>query len=213
MTNDTSSRSVVTPEGKLGVLLVGLGAVSTTFVAGVEAIRRGRAKPFGSVTQMNTIRLGKRTESRVPLVREFVPLAELDDLVFGAWDPIPDDAYRSAEVCGVLRPEAIGPSEEFLRSIQPMPAVFDKQYVKKLDGPNVKSGRNKRDLAEQLRQDIRDFQSASGCARMRAGHGDRRRGDRALDAVRVSRYSGGCAVRQRRPESHRRRPRPQRAGA
>ncbi len=120
MIDDTASRSVEAPEGKLGVLLVGLGAVSTTFVAGVEAIRQGRAKPIGSVTQMNTIRLGKRTESRVPLVREFVPLAELDDLVFGAWDPIPDDAYKSAEVCGVLRPEAIAPSEEFLRSIQPI---------------------------------------------------------------------------------------------
>jgi myo-inositol-1-phosphate synthase len=166
MNADNRARDIPPAEGKLGVLLVGLGAVSTTFVAGVEAIRRGRAKPFGSVTQMNTIRLGKRTESRAPLVRDFAPLAELDDLVFAAWDPIPDDAFRSAEVCGVLRPEAIAPSEDFLRSIQPMPAVFDTQYVKKLDGPNVKSGSNKRDLAEQLRQDIRDFQSASGCDRM-----------------------------------------------
>ncbi len=147
-------------------MLVGLGAVSTTFVAGVEAIRRGRAKPIGSLTQMNTIRLGKRTERRTPLVKDFVPLAELDDLIFAAWDPIPDDAYRSAEVCGVLRPEAIVPSEDFLRSIHPMPAVFDKEYVKKLDGPNVKTGSSKRDLAEQLRQDMRDFQETSGCTRM-----------------------------------------------
>jgi myo-inositol-1-phosphate synthase len=166
MTNRDNVPSIGPSEGKLGVLLVGLGAVSTTFVAGVEAIRRGRAKPIGSLTQMNTIRLGKRTEARTPLIKEFVPLADLDDLVFAAWDPIPDDAYRSAEVCGVLRPEAIVPSEDFLRTIRPMPAVFDKEYVKKLDGPNVKTGKNKRDLAEQLRQDMRDFQETSGCSRM-----------------------------------------------
>jgi myo-inositol-1-phosphate synthase len=166
ITKDSTPSPIGAPEGKLGVLLVGLGAVSTTFVAGVEAIRRGRAKPIGSLTQMNTIRLGKRTERRTPLVKDFVPLAELDDLIFAAWDPIPDDAYRSAEVCGVLRPEAIVPSEDFLRSIHPMPAVFDKEYVKKLDGPNVKTGSSKRDLAEQLRQDMRDFQETSGCTRM-----------------------------------------------
>ncbi len=165
MTDD--SRKKIDPvEGKLGVLLVGLGAVSTTFIAGVEAARRGLARPIGSLTQMNTIRLGKRTERRTPLIRDFVPLAELDDLVFGAWDPIPDDAFESARVCGVLRPEHIDPLEEFMRGIQPMPAAFDTSYVKKLDGPNVKRGANKRELAEQLRQDIRDFRSASGCTRM-----------------------------------------------
>ncbi len=163
---DDNRRKIDPAEGKLGVLLVGLGAVSTTFIAGIEAARRGLARPIGSLTQMNTIRLGKRTERRAPLIRDFVPLAELDDLVFGAWDPIPDDAFESARVCGVLRPEHIDPLEDFMRGIRPMPAAFDTQYVKKLDGPNVKRGANKRELAEQLRQDIRDFRSASGCTRM-----------------------------------------------
>ncbi len=157
---------IVPAEGKLGVLLVGLGAVSTTFVAGVEAIRRGRAKPFGSLSQMNTIRLGKRTEGRAPLIKDFLPLAGLDDLVFGAWDPIPDDAYRSAEVAGVLSAEDIAPLEEFLRSIEPMPAAFDKRYVKKLDGPNVKRAESKKALVEQVREDIRRFKEENGCDRL-----------------------------------------------
>jgi len=153
-------------DGKLGVLLVGLGAVSTTTIAGVESVRRGLAKPIGSLTQMATIRLGKRTESRTPLIRDFVPLASLDDLVFGAWDPIPDDAHRSAEVCGVLRPEDLAPIADYMKSIQPMAAVFDKNYVKKLDGPNVKSASNKMELADQLREDIRDFKERNGCDRL-----------------------------------------------
>ncbi len=144
-------------EGRLGVLLVGLGAVATTFIAGVEAIRRGRSKPIGSLTQMSTIRLGKRTEGHAPPVKEFVPLADLTDIEFAAWDPIPDDAYESARVCGVLRPEDLDPLAEFMRGIRPMPAVFDRQYVKKLEGTNVKSGATKLDLAEQLREDIRRF--------------------------------------------------------
>ncbi|MGH7539972.1 MAG: inositol-3-phosphate synthase, partial [Gemmatimonadota bacterium] len=166
MERDKRHSAILPSDGKLGVLLVGLGAVSTTFVAGVEAVRRGLARPFGSLTQMNTIRLGKRTERRTPLVREFVPLAGLGDLVFAAWDPIPDDAFRSAEVAGVLERADIEPLEEFLRSIEPMPAAFDKAYVKKLDGPNVKRGANKRELAEQLRADIRAFRERSGCARL-----------------------------------------------
>ena len=153
-------------EGRLGVLLVGLGAVSTTTIAGVESIRRGLSKPIGSLTQMNTIRLGKRTEGRTPLVKEFVPLAELDDIVFGAWDPIPDDAYESAKTCGVLRPEDLEPIADYMRSIEPMPAVFDRKYVKKLDGPNVKTGDTKYDLGEQLRADIREFKEANGCDRL-----------------------------------------------
>ncbi|MFQ5689229.1 MAG: inositol-3-phosphate synthase [Gemmatimonadota bacterium] len=153
-------------EGRLGVLLVGLGAVSTTFIAGVEAVRRGRATPFGSLTQMNTIRLGQRTDGRTPRVREFVPLADLDSLVFGAWDPISDDAYRSARVAGVLSESDVEPSREFLSSIRPMPAVFDPGYVKKLDGPNVKVGANKRELADQVREDIRRFKREHGCDRL-----------------------------------------------
>ncbi len=153
-------------DGTLGVLLVGLGAVSTTTIAGVEAIRRGLKEPVGSLSQMNTIRLGKRTEGRAPLIKDFVPLAELDDLVFGAWDPIPDDAYESARVAGVLDRYDLEELEDYLREIEPMPAVFDQEYVKKLDGENVKRGRNKRELGEQLREDIRRFGEAHGCDRL-----------------------------------------------
>ena len=158
----------ITPAtGTLGVLCVGLGAVTTTFMAGVENVRRGRAAPIGSLTQMATIRLGKRTEGRSPLIREFVPLAELDDLVFGAWDPIPDDGYRSALTAGVLdRHEHIEPIADFLTAVRPMPAVFSQDYVKRLQGENVKRGRTKRELAEALRQDIRDFKAGRGCDRL-----------------------------------------------
>src|SRR5438552_18892816 len=141
--------------GRLGVLTPGLGAVATTFIAGVEAIRHGHAKPIGSLTQMATIRLGKRTENRSPLIKEFVPLAELDDLVFGAWDPIPDNAYEAALKSGVLdRHEHIEPIAGFLKGIKPMPAVFDQYYVKRLNPPNVKHGRTKMELAEAIRKDI-----------------------------------------------------------
>jgi myo-inositol-1-phosphate synthase len=140
--------------------------VSTTVIAGVEAVRRGLSKPIGSITQMNTIRLGKRTDSRTPLVKDFVPLADLDDIVFGAWDPIPDDAYESARHCGVLRPEDLEPIADFMKSIKPMTAAFDKAYVKKLDGTNVKTGANKMELAEQLREDMRRFKEENGCDRL-----------------------------------------------
>jgi myo-inositol-1-phosphate synthase len=153
--------------GKLGVLLPGFGAVATTFVAGVESARRGLAKPIGSLTQMQTIRLGKRTEEKAPLIKDFVPLAGLDDLVFGAWDPIPDDGYKSALNAGVLHKEQhLDPIKDFLSSIKPMPAVFDKNYVKKLDGPNKKQAATKRELAEQLREDIRRFKADNGCDRL-----------------------------------------------
>ena len=152
--------------GKLGILTPGLGAVATTFIAGVEAVRRGASRPIGSLTQMATIRLGKRTENRSPLIRDLVPLARLDDIVFGAWDPIPDDAYTAAQEAGVLSPQDLEPLKDFLSAIHPMPAVFDQRYVTRLHGPNVKRGKNKRDLAEQLRQDIRDFRQASGADRV-----------------------------------------------
>ena len=154
------------PAGRLGVLLPGFGAVATTFVAGVEAVRQGLAKPIGSLTQLNTIRLGKRTEGKAPLIKDFIGLAELDQLVFGAWDPIPDDAFDSAVNAGVLERKHLDPIEGFLRSVKPMPAAFDKEYVKRLDGPNVKKGANKRDLAEQLREDIRRFKADNDCARL-----------------------------------------------
>jgi myo-inositol-1-phosphate synthase len=153
-------------EGKLGVLLPGLGAVATTFIAGVESVRRGLAHPFGSVSQMQTIRLGKRTEERTPLVKDFVPLAGLDQLVFGAWDPIPDDAYESARTARVLEDKDIDGVRDFLETVRPMPAVFDSDYVKRLDGPNVKRGANKLELGEQLREDIRRFREENGCDRL-----------------------------------------------
>ena len=145
--------------GKLGVLTPGLGAVATTFMAGVESIRRGYSKPIGSLTQMATIRLGKRTENRSPLIKDFAPLAQLDDLVFGAWDPIPDDAYTAARKAGVLDPADLERVADFLKGIKPMPAVFDNHYVTRINGSNVKKGKTKRDLAEQLRQDMRDFKA------------------------------------------------------
>ena len=145
--------------GRLGVLTPGLGAVATTFIAGVESIRRGLSKPIGSLTQMATIRLGKRTDKRSPSIKEFVPLANLDDLVFGAWDPIPDDALTAARKAGVLQEKDLEPIADFLAAIKPMPAVFDQKYVSRLSGSNVKKGKSKRDLAEQLRQDIREFKA------------------------------------------------------
>jgi myo-inositol-1-phosphate synthase len=154
------------PEGKLGVLTPGLGAVATTFMAGVESIRRGHARPIGSLTQMATIRLGKRTDQRSPLIRDFAPLAELDDLVFGAWDPISDDAYTAAVKAGVLVDRDLAQVADFLKAIKPMPAVFEPRYVTRLNGPNVKLGKTKRDLAEQLRQDIRDFKARHDCSRL-----------------------------------------------
>ncbi|TFG50699.1 MAG: inositol-3-phosphate synthase [Gemmatimonadales bacterium] len=163
----TSPRPIAPATGKLGVLTVGLGAVATTFIAGVELARRGMAKPIGSLTQMSTIRLGKRTEGRAPLIREFISLSSLDDLVFGAWDPVPDDAYQSCLHCGVLdKHEHVEPIREFLQGIAPMPAVFDQHYVKRLEGKNVKQGRTKRELAEALRKDIRDFKAKHGCDRL-----------------------------------------------
>jgi len=145
--------------GKLGVLLVGLGAVSTTFIAGVQAIRKGLAPPIGSLTQMGTVRLGKRTEGRAPLVRDFVPLAGLDDLVFAGWDIFEDDCYAAARTAGVLDADLLDKVRPELEAIRPWPAVFDRKYVKRLDGPNVKRGTNKRDLAEQVIADIRRFRA------------------------------------------------------
>ncbi|NLF67393.1 MAG: inositol-3-phosphate synthase [Chloroflexi bacterium] len=157
---------IAQPTGKLGVLIPGLGAVGTTFIAGVLNIRRGLAAPIGSLTQMGTIRLGKRTEGRSPLIRDFVPLAGLDDLVFGAWDIFEDNAYEAAKSAAVLGDEHLDGVREELEAIRPMKAVFSHEYVKRLDGPHVKSGANKMELAEQLRQDIRDFKAANGVERM-----------------------------------------------
>src|SRR5246500_406311 len=153
-------------KGKLGVMIPGMGAVATTFVAGVEAIRKGLAKPIGSLTQMGTIRLGKRTDGRSPKVKEFVPLAGLDDLVFTGWDIFEDNMYEAASNAGVLDYRLLEQLKPFLSTIMPRPAVFDHNYVRKIDGPNVKKGKTKMDLAEQLRDDIRDFKKTSGVDRL-----------------------------------------------
>src|SRR3954468_17434979 len=140
--------------GKLGILTPGMGAVATTFMAGVEAIRRGTAKPIGSLTQMGTIRLGKRTDGRSPLIQEFVPLAKLDDIVFGGWDLFPDDAYQAAKKAGVLSNELRAERKDFLWTVKPMKAVLDQECVKKLTATHAKTGKNKMDLAEQVIEDI-----------------------------------------------------------
>src|SRR5207244_704336 len=152
--------------GKLGVLLVGLGAVSTTFIAGVHAIRKGFAKPIGSLTQMGTLRLGKRTEGRSPKIADVVPLSSLDDLVFGAWDIFEDDCYAAARTAGVIEPALLEKVRPELERIRPWPAVFDQRYVKRLDGPNVKRGKNKKELAEQVADDIRTFKAEHALDRL-----------------------------------------------
>jgi myo-inositol-1-phosphate synthase len=154
----TAGASKVAPAtGKLGVMVVGLGAVATTFIAGVEAVRRGLAKPIGSLTQMGTIRLGKRTDNNAPRIKDFVPLADLNDLVFTGWDIFEDNVYESAAHAKVLDKEMLAQLKPYLETIKPLPAVFDQYYVKRLHGTHVKTGKNKRDLAEQLKADIRTF--------------------------------------------------------
>src|SRR6266571_8160459 len=164
--NQKTTIAIEDPKGRLGVLLVGLGAVSTTFIAGVEAIKRGIAEPIGSLTQMGTIRLGKRTDNRVPLVRNFVPLASIDDLVFGAWDIFEEDAYEAALHAGVLERDLVNQLKSELQAVRPMKAVFDQRYVKRLNGMHVKRGANKLELAEQLIEDIQNFKRANECDRL-----------------------------------------------
>jgi myo-inositol-1-phosphate synthase len=153
-------------DGRLGVLLAGLGAVSTTFIAGVLAVRKGIAKPIGALTQMGTVRLGKRTDGRSPGIDELVPLAPLDTLVFGGWDIFEDDCYDAARTAGVLERSLLDQVKPELEAIKPWPAVFDRRYVKRLDGPNVKGSKNKRDLAEALIDDIRRFKESQKLDRL-----------------------------------------------
>jgi myo-inositol-1-phosphate synthase len=156
------NRAIRKPKGKLGVLIVGLnGAVSTTFLAGVMAVRQGIARPIGSLTQMGAIRLGKRTEHRSPLIRKFIELAKLDDLVFGGWDIRDENCYESAVHAGVLNREHLDQMKKELVPLRPMKAVFDQFYVKRLKGSHVKKARTKFELMEQLREDIRAFKKAS----------------------------------------------------
>lgn len=164
--NTSAKSTIASASGKLGVMLPGMGAVATTFVAGVEAVRKGISKPIGSLTQMGTIRLGKRTEGRSPRINDFVPLSQLNDLVFTGWDIFEDNMYEAAMNAGVLEKSLLDQIKPFLKSVAPMPAVFNRHYVKKLDGKNVKKGKNKMDLAEQLRSDIQHFRKKSGAERL-----------------------------------------------
>src|SRR6266446_7688383 len=165
-TTPQKSGTIAEAKGKLGVMVPGMGAVATTFMAGVEAVRKGISQPIGSLTQMGTIRLGKRTEGRSPKINDFVPLAQLNDLVFTGWDIFEDDMFAAATNAGVLEKDLLEQVKPFLQSVKPRPAVFDRHYVKKLDGHNVKKGKNKMELAEQLRADIHDFKKTSGAERV-----------------------------------------------
>ncbi len=153
-------------EGKLGIMMVGLGAVSTTFIAGVEAIKKGLAKPIGSTTQMGTIRLGKRTDKKTPLIKDFLPLAKLEDLVFTGWDIFPDNAYEAALKAGVLEKDLLLQVRTELESVKPLSSVFDKNYIRNIDGPNVKQGKNKMELAAQVMADIEGFKKSRNLNRI-----------------------------------------------
>ncbi|MBN2337341.1 MAG: inositol-3-phosphate synthase [Acidobacteria bacterium] len=157
--------TIAPPEGKLGVVIPGMGAVTSTFIAGVLAVRKGLAKPIGSLTQMGTIRLGKRTDNRIPMIKEFLPLASLEDIVFGGWDIFSDDMYTASVKAGVLEKSLLDQIRPEMEAIKPWPAAFDKAYVKKLDGTHVKKGANKMELAEQVMEDIRNFQKANNLTR------------------------------------------------
>ena len=160
------STTIAPASGKLGVLMPGMGAVATTVIAGVEAIKAGIGAPIGSLTQMGTIRLGKRTDGRSPLIKDFVPLSGLDDLVFGGWDVFPDDAYDSAIHAGVLPKDQLDQIKDKLQTVKPMPAVFDRNYVKRLEGSNVKSMKSKWDAVLEVRDDIKRFKADNGCERL-----------------------------------------------
>lgn len=158
--------TIKSAEGRLGILLPGLGAVATTLIAGVFAVNKGISKPIGSTTQMGTIRVGKRTSDNSPLIKDFIPLADIKNVVFGGWDLFEDNVYQSAVNAGVLDRYTLEQLKPELESIKPMKAVFDKKYVTKIDGPNVKKAATKMELADQLRQDIRDFKTKNNCDRL-----------------------------------------------
>jgi len=163
----TNGNTTIAPaDGKLGILIPGMGAVSTTFMAGIEAIKRGLGQPIGSLTQLGTVRLGKRTDARTPKIQDFVPLAKMEDLVFGGWDIFEDNAYESAVHASVLEASLLEKIRQPLEIIKPMKAVFDTDYVRRLQGPNVKDRGSKMDKAEMLMEDIRQFRQSSGASRL-----------------------------------------------
>ncbi len=154
-----AAASIKPATGKLGIMIPGMGAVATTLIAGVEAVRRGFAHPIGSISQMGTIRLGKRTDAKSPLIKDFVPLADLNDIVFTGWDIFGGNLYDAAKTAGVLDRDQLEQMRPFLEGIEPMPAAFDQHYVKRLTGQKVKTGKNKCDLANQIRNDIAEFKT------------------------------------------------------
>ena len=155
----TQAASITPAKGKLGIMIPGMGAVATTLIAGVEAVRQGLAKPIGSTTQMGTIRLGKRTDNRSPLIKDFAPIAQLDDLVFTGWDIFGGNLFDAASHAQVLDRDQLAQIRPFLESIEPMPGAFDQHYVKRLNGTHTKQGKNKCDLANQIRNDIAAVQN------------------------------------------------------
>ena len=157
---------IAPPKGNLGVLTVGLGAVSTTFMAGVDLVRNGQAQPVGSLTQLGTIRLGKRTDKRSPFIKDFVSLEKLDNIAFGAWDLFPDSAYEAASKAAVLSPQDLAKAQKFLSGIHPMKAAFNRDYVKRLDGPHVKKAKTKYDLALEIKEDIARFKKEAKVSRV-----------------------------------------------
>jgi myo-inositol-1-phosphate synthase len=161
-----ASINIAPAEGRLGILIPGMGAVTSTFIAGVEAIKKGFGQPIGSLTQLGTIRLGKRTEARTPKIKEFVPLAPLECLSFGTWDIFEDNAYEAAVRARVLEKPLLDELKEPLSAIEPMKAVFDHEYVKRIDGPNKKSGVSKMELAEAVMADIQEFKKRNNCSRL-----------------------------------------------
>ena len=157
---------ILPAEGKLGILLPGMGAVATTLIAGVIAVNKGIAQPIGALTQMGNIRLGKRTENRYPLIKDFVPLAAMDEIVFGGWDVYADNVYEAASKAKVLEPSLLQSIKTELETIVPMKAVFDKTYIKNLDGDNVKKAATKYELAMAVMNDIENFSDANDCTRV-----------------------------------------------
>ncbi len=158
--------SIQSAEGKLGILLPGLGAVATTMIAGVAAVKKGISQPIGALTQMGSIRLGKRTENRYPLIKDFVPLAALSDIAFGGWDVYADNVYDAAMKARVLEPSLLQSIKPELEAIVPMKAVFDTSYIKNLDGTHIKKAATKYDLALAVMEDIENFRDANDCSRV-----------------------------------------------
>src|SRR5215213_665045 len=162
----SEARDIQAPRGRLGVLMQGMGAVATTYIAGVELIKRGLAEPVGSLTQLGTIRLGKRTEDRTPKIKDFVPLAGVEDLIFGGWDAFPDDAYEAAAYAGVLEKEHLNAVRDQLKEIRPFPAVFDRRHVARIEATHAKGYGSLREASEQVREDIRSFKEHSDLERV-----------------------------------------------